>query len=252
MKKGFSLVELSVVLVILGLLTGGILAGQSLIRAATLRSVTSDMNRWKTATQSFRDKYNMLPGDMINAVNYWGQAAHCPGTAAQPSTDTSTCNGDGNWQITSTGTSYENFRYWQQLANAGLIEGSFTGVTGSAGTDNAVPGQNVPQSRISSAGYMVEYLGNLSGSAYWVDGAYGHQMRMGLQGTGWTNAPALKPEEMWNIDTKMDDGMPLNGVIYSEKASGQANCATTDLPATAVYAVNTTGLSCTLFFKTGF
>ncbi len=55
MKNGFSLVELSIVLVILGLPTGGILAGQSLIRAAELRSVSTEYNRFVTATQSFRD-----------------------------------------------------------------------------------------------------------------------------------------------------------------------------------------------------
>lgn len=56
-KRGFSLVELSIVLVILGLLTGGILAGQSLIRAAELRAVSTEYSRYATAVQSFRDKY---------------------------------------------------------------------------------------------------------------------------------------------------------------------------------------------------
>ncbi|PZP83692.1 MAG: type II secretion system protein, partial [Azospirillum brasilense] len=54
---GFSLVELSIVLVILGLLTGGILGGQSLIRAAELRTISTDANRYITAAQTFRDKY---------------------------------------------------------------------------------------------------------------------------------------------------------------------------------------------------
>lgn len=60
--KAFSLVELSIVLVILGLLTGGILAGQSLIRAAELRAVSTEYSRYITATQSFRDKYFAVPG----------------------------------------------------------------------------------------------------------------------------------------------------------------------------------------------
>lgn len=67
MTRGFSLVELSIVLVILGLLTGGILAGQSLIRAAELRSVTTEYGRWVTAMHSFRDKYMAIPGDMRDA-----------------------------------------------------------------------------------------------------------------------------------------------------------------------------------------
>ena len=48
MKQGFSLVELSIVLVILGLLTGGILAGQNLIRAAELRAVTTQINNFSS------------------------------------------------------------------------------------------------------------------------------------------------------------------------------------------------------------
>ena len=71
-KKAFSLVELSIVLVILGLLVGGILSGQSLIRAAQLRSVTADYTRFVTAVNTFRDKYFALPGDMTNAQSVWG------------------------------------------------------------------------------------------------------------------------------------------------------------------------------------
>jgi Tfp pilus assembly protein FimT len=51
--NGFSSVELAIVLVILGLLVGGILAGQSLIRAAEIRGITTDMTRFNTATQTF-------------------------------------------------------------------------------------------------------------------------------------------------------------------------------------------------------
>jgi len=73
-SSGFSLVELSIVLVILGLLTGGILGGQALIRAAELRAVTTEYDRWVTATRTFQDKYFALPGDMTNATAFWGSA----------------------------------------------------------------------------------------------------------------------------------------------------------------------------------
>ena len=75
-RSAFSLVELSIVLVILGLLTGGILSGQSLIRAAELRSVTTEYSRYTAATYSFRDKYFALPGDMSNAESFWGSPPH--------------------------------------------------------------------------------------------------------------------------------------------------------------------------------
>ena len=74
-QLAFSLVELSIVLVILGLLVGGILSGQSLIRAATLRSFVKQHEQHYTAVMSFRDKYSQLPGDMNNATQFWGAVA---------------------------------------------------------------------------------------------------------------------------------------------------------------------------------
>jgi prepilin-type N-terminal cleavage/methylation domain-containing protein len=72
--RGFTLVELSIVLVILGLLAGGVLAGQGLIRAAELRSITTDQQRFLIAIRAFRDQYRSLPGDMPNATLVWGGA----------------------------------------------------------------------------------------------------------------------------------------------------------------------------------
>ena len=63
-QRGFTLVELSIVLVILGLLVGGVLSGQSLIRAAELRAVSTEHSKFVTAMNSFRDKYFAAPGDM--------------------------------------------------------------------------------------------------------------------------------------------------------------------------------------------
>ncbi|MBY6117485.1 prepilin-type N-terminal cleavage/methylation domain-containing protein [Mameliella alba] len=72
-RSGFSLVELSIVLVILGLLIGGVLTGQNLIRAAELRSVMTEFKTYQTAVMTFRDKYFALPRDMTNATDFfWG------------------------------------------------------------------------------------------------------------------------------------------------------------------------------------
>src|SRR3569833_2534544 len=125
-QRGFTLVELSIVLVILGLLVGGVLTGQSLIRAAELRSVTTQEQRYVTAVQTFRDKYFALPGDMTNATAYWGTATACPGDYPSPAATSATCNGDGDVQIFSR----ETFRFCQQLANAGLGGGGGGGGPG--------------------------------------------------------------------------------------------------------------------------
>jgi len=101
-KQGFSLVELSIVLVILGLLVGGVLSGQSLIRAAELRKYITLQDRYRTALLSFRDKYFALPGDMTNATAFWGakSATNCLNNAgAAVNTATGTCDGNGDGNI---------------------------------------------------------------------------------------------------------------------------------------------------------
>src|ERR1700712_5355694 len=62
--QGFTLIELSIVLVIIGLIVGGVLVGQDLIRAAEIRATISQIEKFNTAVNTFRGKYNAIPGDM--------------------------------------------------------------------------------------------------------------------------------------------------------------------------------------------
>mgnify|MGYP000373149386 CR=1 FL=1 len=77
-QSGFTLIELSVVLVIVGLLIGGLLSGQTLIRAAEIRSIATQFTVFNTSAQNFRMKYKAIPGDMTNATTYWGAAHATP------------------------------------------------------------------------------------------------------------------------------------------------------------------------------
>src|SRR5471030_1667850 len=63
-ERGFTLIELSIVLVIIGLIVGGVLVGQDLIRAAEVRATIAQIEKYNTAVNTFRGKYNALPGDM--------------------------------------------------------------------------------------------------------------------------------------------------------------------------------------------
>src|ERR1019366_3549131 len=117
MRQGFTLLELSIVLVIIGLLIGGIFVGQSLIHTAQLNSVISEFNRYQTSVQNFKMQYQALPGDMTNATAIWGSAggtgadATCQNTA---STTAATCNGNGDGAIsTSVVVMDEELRAWQ-------------------------------------------------------------------------------------------------------------------------------------------
>lgn len=265
--RGFSLVELSIVLVILGLLVGGVLSGQSLIRAAELRSVSSEYQRYYAAVQTFRDKYFALPGDMNNAVRFWGAQAGgtTDGTDATcaaltaAATGMATCNGNGDGIIGVTnGGNYESFRFWQHLANAGLIEGTYSGVAGPGGALEAVIGTNVAKSKLGRAGYSMQYLllQNLGAGAADFN-TEGHALWFGGFVTGGFNGAAvIKPEEAWNLDTKLDDGKPGFGKVISWRfASGVPNCTTSNNALTsaadaaqAEYRLSNSGLDCALRF----
>lgn len=223
---GFTLLELSVVLVVLALLVGGVLTGRSLMRASELRSVSAESSKYQTSILAFRDKFFALPGDMANATSVWGTAASCPGTSATPSTDKTTCNGDGNGQINMYApTSNETFRFWQHLSNAGLVDGGFTGVanSGTADSDAAVPGGNVPRSKLSgSAGWSVFYLGPIGvNHTTYFDGSFGNMLHLGK--TTGSTAPTgalMPPEDAFNLDTKQDDGMPATGQLVTLESQG--------------------------------
>lgn len=244
-RYAFSLVELSIVLVILGLLVGGILSGQSLIRAAELRSIPADLARYQTAMHTFRDKYFSLPGDMPNATQFWGIAG---GTGSDnacysvASTSAATCNGNGNGAVDYvSGAAYfaEMHRFWQHLANAGLIEGRYTGQDGYSAL-----GTKTPRSRISNAGY--EVLTTIMGSWFGESFSTASDGLLMLFGTIPTNdttrGVAIRPQEAWNIDTKIDDGKPDNGKLQIDTFFSAA-CYTGSYP-NAAYALNVTTISC--------
>lgn len=264
-QRAFSLVELAIVLVILGLLVGGILAGQNLIRASELRAVTTEHDRFTTATHAFREKYFQLPGDMTTATEHWGAAHATPATCGTTSTgDARTCNGNGNGTIDlydgSDATSNEYFRFWQHIANAGLIEGPYSGIQGSAGNvSHGVGGLNVPRSKTLNGIWYVRDMGNRSGHGELFDGNYGNSFLFGGQST--TSQPSvaiLKPEDAWNLDHKIDDGMPATGrvlpmnrvgcTIYADgtaMTNGLGGAAASD----AKYALTDTAAQCGLVFR---
>lgn len=256
MRQAFSLVELSIVLVILGLLTGGVLTGQSLIRAAELRSVSTDLQRYTSAYYTFRDKYMGLPGDFTKATSFWGSLGgdgYNSTCQALPASGTATCNGDGNGIIDHNSVGYgERFRAWQHLANAGLVEGSYTGRDGATTQGNNadanfnIPGTNIPRSRLNNAGFIIAYRASTTGDNNWYDG--GPSNIFALQNIG--SQQPLKPEEAWNIDTKLDDGRPAYGAAVVTKPTGSwmANCATTAVASTAEYNLSYTSAACGMFY----
>lgn len=83
-RRGFTLIELAIVLVIIGLVVGSVLVGRDLIHVAMLRAQISDLIKYETAVRTFQGKYNALPGDMANATSLIPGVTH---------------NGDGDGKI---------------------------------------------------------------------------------------------------------------------------------------------------------
>ncbi len=263
MRKGFSLVELSIVLVILGLLVGGILAGRSLIRASELRSVGTEYAQYRTAVASFRDKYFALPGDMTNATNFWGPAANCPGTNADTTAAVvATCNGNGDDVLRPNAvTANEWFRFWQHLANAGMVEGSYIGVADRASYNGeaATIGWNVPASKLANAGWSAGRANDrdITDTSYF-EGTYGNLLVFGAKNAvTWSSAAVLTPAEAWNIDTKLDDGKPGTGRAFvpenrANSCHDQSTSTTVPLAEIANYLLTNTNIACPLFFRRSF
>ncbi|MFZ4542092.1 MAG: type II secretion system protein [Rickettsiales bacterium] len=263
---GFSLVELSIVLVILGLLVGGILSGQSLIRAAELRAVGNEYSRYVTATHTVRDKYFALPGDISNATRLWGNlgGVNCINNAGTGALSTGTCDGNGDGKLSGAAAISETgemFQFWRQLAFAGIIEGSYTGLAGSNASwpgRDTIPGTNSPRSKMNNTGWgtldLANYLGDPSVYVY----DYGNLLSFGVTSPGnVTIGPALKAEEAWNIDSKMDDGKPGTGKVMSRDNTGFGTAGSCTLSASntdyaGAYKLTNTALACSFFFPKPF
>ena len=140
-QHGFTLIEISIVLVIIGLVVGGVLVGRDLISAAAVRAQVSQIEKYQTAVNTFRGKYGYLPGDIPNPV---------AGQFGFPSRGSFAGEGDGNGILEGINSDAsgqndsfcvftgEEAMFWVDLSQAKLIDGSFT-----TATPRAVPGSVV-------------------------------------------------------------------------------------------------------------
>jgi prepilin-type N-terminal cleavage/methylation domain-containing protein len=225
---GFTLIELSIVLVIIGLIVGGILVGQDLIGAAKVRATITQIERYNTAVNTFRGKYNNdLPGDMT------------PADASQfgfPTRSGSAMQGDGNGLIETANSAFggsppqptgqtmdtgqgsgETALFWEDLSTVHLVDGTFN--TAAYNSGSTVAAANVylyfPPAKIGGGNYVYVYTSN---SANW----YGFSVPTDPSGSNAINGalalnsnPGLTVQQAYSIDTKMDDGLPLGGNVQA-------------------------------------
>jgi prepilin-type N-terminal cleavage/methylation domain-containing protein len=246
-SHGFTLIELSIVLVIIGLIVGGILVGQSLINAATLRATISQIEKYQTATNTFREKYNYLPGDITP------QAVTQFGFTASPTRAGTAGEGDGNGEIDGgnasgafswAATGEERF-FWVDLStNSHLIEGGFNAASSSPADldceSNGGPTRpcNVyfPYAKIGNGSFIYAYSGYAANCCA-SDTGFGPNCfglsiinstaNQGNIGDGAIPpAPALTAAQAAAIDTKIDDGLPTTGNVLAQYLGGRVDWST--------------------------
>ncbi|MDB2415499.1 prepilin-type N-terminal cleavage/methylation domain-containing protein [Rickettsiales bacterium] len=234
-NKGFSLVELSIVIVVMGLLAALSVAGKELIRLAKVKSIISEVEAYKIASDNFKSQYNYLPGDLSNATSFWA----------------STTNGDGNGAIgvTASNTGTEVFDAWQQLGLAKLIPASTLTGTGTV----AVIGTNVPASQnIDAGGYSFTY----KAPGGWLDqlsrSVTSNNLVLGSYNASydWLWNPALDPEMAYMIDSKVDDGKPNFGKVMSDGSSTACTTVASGVyNASVSYSLSNQNKTCWMFFN---
>ncbi len=222
-NKAFTLVELSIVLLIIGLIIGGITAGSSLIKQAQIRAVISELNQYKAAVNTFRIQFSALPGDFNNATAFWYNSTSCPGT----NLTAGSCNGNGDGYINRVGGSGfdEDLMAWKHLVYAGMITGNYTGQYTTATQNDFNPNTsvspatvNVPASKYNNGGWFFDTIqvnGNMVGGVFLYFG--------GFVANSTNVGKILLTNDAYNIDTKLDDGIPMSGSVRGAWYDGTYN-----------------------------
>lgn len=186
-QKGFTLVEIAIVLVIIGLLLGGVLKGQELINSAKVKNLANDFRTIPVFIYGYQDKFKRLPGDDPNAATRFGSN----GTLASASGQT-TGSGiiEGIWN--STDITSENVLFWQHVRLAGLAPGStdFTSASTASLPSNAE------------------------------GGTVGIQMTTpikGMSGTYYVCSTGINSKLAQQMDTTLDDGAGDKGTVRAQE-----------------------------------
>ena len=260
-KSAFSLIELSIVLIIIGLLIAGITGGASLIKSSELRSVVVEARVYGAAVNNFYSRYVALPGDYTVAV----VASDVPGNgnnqiefAAATRTDSSTA--------TATAEGVEALRDLQSITAIDATTAFLTAqATAGSGDTTAIavvgamtPVTHFPGSKVKAAGWALDYNFTSSQNVVVLTGATsagsGALAQTGAAITANTlvngttvSAGVVLPVDVLSIDAKVDDGIGNTGKLRGVNIGA----STTDCQAatTGVYAVATTTKTCAISYQ---
>jgi prepilin-type N-terminal cleavage/methylation domain-containing protein len=247
-QAGFTLVELAIVMIIIGLLIAGVLKGQALITNARVTSTVAQTKGIEAATTTFRDTYNSLPGDMITPNLKLPNCAAAPCQAA----------GDGNGRLAGAPAAavvVENRGYFVQLNAANLL----TGIVPDAVNLNTFGG-NFPEAKLSGNGFGVgstsvppvvgDFTGGINILATNMPSPGIYLVLTGsLAAAQAATSGQLTADQALRIDTKLDDGIPDSGEVRAFGALGAAAgfCGTASGATAGQYSTAGTSAVCGLY-----
>ena len=236
-KSAFSLIELSIVLIIIGLLIAGITGGASLIKSATLRAVMTEARNYNTAVNSFYVAYNSYPGDYT--VNFASGVATGYIGDGDGKIEFNSTNG-GTTSATAQGKA-EGFGAIAMLAFTKMITTETLSAGSATSFDTAgVAGVSIPQSKVRGTGWIFDYLTGATNAAVGTNKSWTVEGQNAVILTsGWTAGSntlslltsatsfakgALTAEDAKSIDLKVDDGLPVSGKVRSFGKSAAGDC----------------------------
>ena len=186
-QKGFTLVEIAIVLVIIGLLLGGVLKGQELLNSAKVKNFANDFRNIPLFIYGFQDKFKALPGDDAGVVS------HVTGSTLASTPASSQGNGviDGNWN--SATLTDESVLFWQHVRLAGLASGSTV-----VANDNTYWPTNADGGRIGIESGSGHFIKNTDNTTF-------------LQGSYVVCSQGILGKFAKQLDTTMDDGNTDSG-----------------------------------------
>lgn len=245
--NGFTLVEIAIALIIIGLVIGGIFVGQAMIKSSELNKVMTDVNKYIAAVNTFKLKYDCLPGDCDNATIFFP----------------STTNGDGNGYIDNIYVNPEESFAWEQLGLASLINGSYIGTVTPENYwtlgESFQAGYNVPHTSINESSFFrIVYEGNITDfyNHFFYKRDLGHVIYANdicRPSFALCTDDLLTPSQAYYLDSKYDDGDGWMGNIVSTAADGDGSCV--DDPAYSTdgsYHLTNKSITCIPVFLTGF
>jgi len=250
MQQGFTLVELAIVLMIIGLLIGGVLRGQELMQNARITSTIQQVKAYQGAMVSFHDTYGDLPGDLRKATD------RLPGC----NTDNSCKDGNGNsvfdtatnfvWSSVSVNIDSEAAQFWKHLALAHLI----SGIDVSASAPEW--GKSNPIAKIKGGFFMNSSAASIAGSTQPI--ATGNYLILRNSITGqWVCGSGsgdmeemcvISPQRGLQIDRKMDDGFAITGDVLAVSSGWNKGCGGGTNGFTGYTETKTTS-SCDMMFR---